>query len=210
MGTQPETRKAFHQTALVLALLLSALAGNHLVNAVKANGYIPEPTSQMTIGNPVNKTYYVNTTTLEFHVATSYWDLNFFYSLDGQDMKKVENLTTFTKEDLNAGKNPSVYLTTLKGTCVLGNLSEDLHNVTVYQISYVYGNPLNEQTVYSASTQFNIATLPEPEQTEPEVSFPVVPVAAAVAVGGAGLLVFHKKRKHRLKLENQNLNAASN
>jgi hypothetical protein len=153
----------------------------------------------MTIGNPVNKTYYVNTTTLEFHVATSYWDLNFFYSLDGKDMKKVENLTTFTKEDLNAGKNPSIYMTTLKGICVLGNLSEGWHNVTVYQISYVNGNPQNEKIVYSASIQFNIATPPEPEQPEPEVSFPVVPVAAAsgasVAVIGVGILIYFKKRK---------------
>ena len=190
----PVEKKALLTIAFISALLFSAVAGTNLVNVVKANGYIPEPTTQMTIGNPVNRTYYVNTTTLEFHVATSYWDFNFFYSLDGQDMKKVENLSTFSKVDLNAGKNPSVYMTNLKGTCVLGNLSEGGHNVTVYQISYVNGDPQNEEIVYSASTQFRIAIPPESEP------FPTAPVAAAsvaiITVVSAGLVIYFKKRKH--------------
>jgi len=72
---------------------------------------------------------------------------------------------------------------TVAGNTTLTELSFGLHNVTVYAED-TFGNVGASETVW-----FSVA--------EP---FPAVPVAAAsavaVAIVGAGLLVYFKKRKH--------------
>jgi hypothetical protein len=110
------------------------------------------------VGSPVNKVYNVTIVALVFSVNKP--ALFLCYSLDGQD-----NLT-------------------LTGNTTLADLSEGLHNVTVYA-NDTFGNMETSETV-----TFTIIT-PEP--------FPTVLVAAAsiatVALAGTGLLVYFKKRK---------------
>jgi hypothetical protein len=178
--------------AFITILLLSAMAGTQFVNLGRANP-IPTSYTEMTI-YPQNKTYNVNTITLNFYVETNTW-LNFFYGLDGQKLEPIDNITIVSEELMNPGRNPTIYRTTLKGGCILSNLSEGWHNITVYQIGdYPTGKPQDGEIINSASTQFKIAIPPE---TAP---FPTAPVAAAsvatVAVVGVGLLVYFRKRKH--------------
>jgi hypothetical protein len=188
-------RKVFLVVALVLALLFSTLAGTLLVDSVKANGYIPTANTEIEIDNPQNKTYTNNTIALNFYVWEAFRWLNFFYSLDGQEMKAIENMTTTSEFDLNAGKNPTVIVTNLRGSCVLSNLSEGWHNVTIYQIGdYPTGIPQNGEIINSASTQFIIAIPPEPKPFP--TTFIITASGVSLAVAGAGLLVYFKKRKH--------------
>ena len=189
-------KKTAVAATLVSALLFSAVSGTLLVDLVKANGYIPSPDTKIEIYCPQNKTYTNSTITLSFYVWQAFWWRDFYYSLDGQEMKVVENVATTDEYNLNTGKNPPVIVANLRGSCVLGNLSEGWHNVTIYQIGdYPSGNPQNREVINSAYSQFRIATASKPEP------FPVVPVAAAsaaVAVGAsAGSLVYFRKRKRQ-------------
>jgi len=74
---------------------------------------------------------------------------------------------------------------TITGNTTIANLSNGLHTVTVYA-----NDPLRNIGI-SETTSFRVAKEPE--------SFPTVPVVAAfiasVAVVGAGLFVYFKKRK---------------
>jgi hypothetical protein len=177
--------------ALILALLVSVVAGTLLVRLVKANGYPPTVDTEIEIDNPQNKTYTSNTITLKFYVWEAFSSPNFFYSLDGQEMKAIENMTLTNEFDLNAGKNPSVVVANLRGSFVLSNLTEGRHNVTIYQIgNYPTGNPLNGEVINSASIQFMVAT---PQELKPFPTTLVATASASVAIVGVGLLVYFKK-----------------
>jgi len=178
--------------AFITILLLSAMAGTQFVNLGRANP-IPTSYTEMTI-YPQNKTYNVDIITLNFYVETNTW-LNFFYSLDGQKLEPVDNITIVSEELMNPGRNPTIYRTTLKGSCILSNLSQGWHNITVYQISpYPTEDQQNGAIFHSANAKFLIAIPPEPE------SFPAVPLAAAsvatIVVVSVALLFYFRKRRH--------------
>jgi hypothetical protein len=155
-------RKTHLAMAFISMLLLSAAAGTQFVSLGKANP-LPMPYTNITIESPQNTTYPVNTTTFIFFVETDWLLPYFFYSLDGQQLKSIENMTTVSKERLNPDSNPPMYRRTLKGSCVLSNLSEGWHNITVYQIysargDYSIEDPQNGEIIYSANAKFIIDT----------------------------------------------------
>jgi hypothetical protein len=191
--------------SLVFALLFSVVAGTQLVNLAKSNP-LPPMYTKITIEKPLNTTYNVNTIPLVFAVDTDYSLNSYFYSLDGQERKPVENTVTILQEDINLGKSPPIIRTVLNGSCTLHNLSKGWHNVTVYQISHLIGGDPEYEIPFSESIQFKIETkfpTTEPEHSqasEPE-TFPIMLATAALAavaivVADAGLLIHLKKRKH--------------
>jgi len=145
--------------ALALAvLLITTAAGTRLVNLGMANP-TPELYTRLTIENPKNMTYNVNTVILNFSVES----LSFFrwrhfsYSLDGKELKRIANLTVDSEEFFPV--SPGIYKENMTGNCVLPDLSEGLHNLTVYLIRDAstadghYG-----ETVPLANASFNIDT----------------------------------------------------
>lgn len=81
------------------------------------------------------------------------------------------------------------------GNCVLGNLSQGWHNVTVYEISHVNDDPQKEEIIYSASAQFEIAVPPEPQQPELFPTSYSMGFAAVIVVALLGSIVYVMKRK---------------
>jgi hypothetical protein len=102
-------------------------------------------------------------------------------------MKPIENMTVILQEDIHMGFSPRVDRTTLKGSCVLSNLSESCHNVTFYLITdreiSLYRTYGKGEVLYSATIQLVI---------DISESFSAVPVVAAstaaVVIVIAGLL----------------------
>jgi hypothetical protein len=205
------------RTALVLAiisaLLASALAGVTVIKEATANFVPPPANTVMTIETPQNITYNVNTVVLNFTVETNL-GLLYFYSLDGQERKPIDNITTISEEPLPDwsrwwdGKTP-IYRKMLIGTYLLSNLSEGWHNLTVYQIYPLSPEaPQEGNVVHSANVQFsvsdtaNILELPSSTPSLAPTSSPepfpttmVIAPMASVTVVGVGLLVYFKKRK---------------
>jgi hypothetical protein len=99
----------------------------------KANP-LPDINPNITIENPQNATYHVNTITLNFTIESNWGVYPCFYSLDGQKMEPIENLTVISREDVNIGKNPQVHRTTLKGSFVIDS-SESLLTALVVDAS---------------------------------------------------------------------------
>jgi hypothetical protein len=204
--------------ALALTLIVALLASARItvVKEAKANFVSPPAKTVMTIETPQNITYNANTITLHFTVETN-WAVPYFYSLDGQEWKPIDNITTVSKELLPDwerwwdGQTP-IYRKTLVGTCVLSNLSEGGHDLTVYQIYIRYPDqtPQDGNLVHSANVQFSVgdkANIPESpssqvttklSETQPEL----FPIELALGAFGAhmvivsiGLLVYFKKRR---------------
>ena len=180
--------------ALMMAFLFSAVAGTVFVNLSSANP-LPPVDPAITIDSPQNATYRVNTIILSFTIESNWGVYPCFYSLDGQKMKPIENLTVISREDANIGKNPPIYRTTLEGNCVLSNLSQGEHNVTFYLITdhefSLYRTYEKGEVLYSATAQFII----DSSRSFPTV-FAVGASGASVAFVGVGLLAYFKKRKH--------------
>jgi hypothetical protein len=172
------------------------MAGTVLITLVKANGYIPTANTRIEIDNPTNKTYTNNTISLEFYVWQAFRWLNFFYRLDGNEMKAIENLTVTHEFDLNPAKNPSFIVTNLRGNCILSNLSEGWHNVTVYQIGdFPADSPEDGEILRSATTDFFIGREPPPS---PQFPIPfVATVTTLTVVIIAGLLIYARKRSRQ-------------
>lgn len=144
-------------------LLLLAVAGIWFVNLGKTN-FIPQAYTEMTIENPKNMTYNVNAITLNFSAETNRMIYDFFYSLDRQDMERI-SMSIISQELENPAQNPQIYRATLKGSRVLSNLSEGLHNVSFYHIRLTAGeDPKNGEIMSSATAEFIIDTVP------PEIS----------------------------------------
>jgi hypothetical protein len=145
---------------LILAFLVSAVAGTQFVKRGKADP-IPALYTELTIENPQNTTYNVNTITLNFSVESlSFFQWRHFsYSLDGKELTRIANVTVASEEGIPI--SPGIYRENLTGNCVLSNLSEGLHNVTVYlirdastaDIYYGEADPL-------ANAKFKIDTTP--------------------------------------------------
>jgi hypothetical protein len=184
-------KKRASALVLILALFSSTAAIALLVNEGKADPF-PPPTTEITLESPQNKSYTANTIALVFSAESiSFFPhLHFYYSLDGQERTPVENVTIVSDESIPI--NPGIYMKNVKGNCIVGNLAEGWHNVTVYEISHVGDDPQNEEIVYSATAQFMITIPPE--------TIPATWIMAAVivvAVVGVGLLVHFKKRQHQ-------------
>jgi len=180
---------------LSLTILIIFTAEMPLVSLVRANP-LPEMYFRATIENPRNITYTTNTIALDFlaESSTFFPYLNFSYRLDTQDAKAIEKMTLTGNEFIPI--NPGVYRQWFRGSCVLYNLSEGWHNVTVH-VTYALSRerPLYGGPIQLANTTFRIAL---PQLEEPPEPFPTTLVIASVitaAVYGIGLLVYFKKRK---------------
>ena len=119
---------------------------------------------EIRIFSPQNESYNSSSISLDFSTDKPILELS--YSFDGK-----QNVTII-------------------GNSTITNLSNGLHNVTIYATD-TFGNTGASQTI-----SFTIAV--------PEL-FPVVPVAfvsaVAIALTAAGLLVYHKKHKRRTEHE---------
>jgi hypothetical protein len=185
-------RETLLAITFISVLLFSLAAGTQFISLGKANP-LPEMYMRATIKNPKNTTYNTNTITLNFSAESLNFFpyLNFSYNIDAQEAKPVESITVTGQEFIPI--NPGIYHQWLEGSCVLSNLSEGWHNVTVYQISdYPAGKPQNGEIIRSATTEFMIAKeIPRPE-------FPTTLATAAsissVTIIGIGLLVYFKRR----------------
>jgi len=149
----------------VLLIFFSVTSNIQFVKVVSANP-MPGINPKITIDNPQNATYNIDTVTINFTVESSYMSY-WFYSLDGEEIKPIENMTLLSKINANAGKNPSVDRNTLRGSCIFSNLSEGYHNVTFYLINPYEGFslPLGEEykkgdVVYLANTSFIVEPTP--------------------------------------------------
>lgn len=179
---------------LVVTLLFSTEAVTLFVNRAEADPF-PPPKTEITIKNPQNISYSVNTIALVFSAESiSFFPhLDFYYNLDGQERTPIKEITIVSEEFIPI--NPGIYTKTVNGSCVLDNLSEGWHSVTVYEISHVNDDPQDEEIVYSASTQFMIAVPPEPEPSPTTLAAKV----SALSIGfvALGVLVYFKKRKRQ-------------
>ncbi len=176
------------KTVIAVILYTLLVASIQYVSLVNANP-MPTVNTRIEIDSSENKTYTTSDVTLHFYVWESV-EHNIYYSLDKQEMKSVDNLTVNREYDLNAGKNPEIMVADLRGYCVLTNLSNGWHNLTIYEISNYSLD--NSQIVHSASTQFKIEIPPRPE------SFPVMPITASigfVTIVSVSLLIYFKKHK---------------
>jgi hypothetical protein len=124
----PVEKKVLLTAAFVSMLLLSALVGIQLVNLGRANP-LPDYDPNITIENPQNATYNVNSFTLNFTVAAWWRTFPCGYSLDGEKMRNVENMTIVSVKNWFSAPYPA--RTTLKGSCILSNLAEGWHNANV-------------------------------------------------------------------------------
>ncbi len=180
------------KTVIAVILYTLLVASIQYVSLVNANP-MPTVNTRIEIDSSENETYTASNVTLYFYVWESV-EHNIYYSLDNQEMMIVDNLTANREYDLNAGKSPEIMVADLRGYCVLTNLSNGWHNITIYEISNYSLD--NSQIVHSANTQFKIDIPPKPE------SFPIMPVTASVgivAIVVTGLLVYSKKYRRRVE-----------
>ena len=183
-------RKASALT-IILALSFSAVAGAILVKLATANP-LPPVDPAITIDIPQNATFTGDSIVLNF-TGQSNWNIySYFYSVDGQSLKPVENITIISQKEVNIGGNPPVNRATVQGSCILCNLSEGWHNVTIYNIAtedFVWNFPQYQkgETLYQINYSFRI-------QEDP--LFPALIIVAIVATASVALLFYFKKRRH--------------
>ena len=186
----PMEKKTLLTIAFISALLFSVLAGTVFIKLSNANPLPPvDPT--ITINSPQNATFTGDYIILNF-TGQSNWNVySYYYSLDNQSLKLVENITIISQEEANIGKNPSVNRTTVKGSCILLNLANGWHNVTICNIAtedFAWNFPQYQkgETMHQIGYFFKI-------QEEP---LPTALIAVAiVATISVGLLFYFKKRK---------------
>ena len=116
---------------LIAVLLCSFVAGTHFVEEGKTNP-IPYPKVEIAIENYQGITYNVSAFPLIFSVEQTNFDseLSFYYSLNGQELKPIENVTTVKEEGYP--KYPGIPVITLRGSCFLFNLSEGQYSLIIY------------------------------------------------------------------------------
>lgn len=174
--------------ALIFTLLCYVVAGTQLSLLAKADPS-PLPINPIiTIESLTNSTYNVNTLALNVTIKTiktSFEGTNVAqnttrvvsYSLDGKSGGFIAE-TSYSYED-------SIFI----GSAVLSELTEGPHNITV-RAEYDY-NPYGIHRESQSSVYFRIDTTPP---------FPTVLVVAtsvaSVAIVGAGLFCYFRKRYH--------------
>jgi hypothetical protein len=152
-------RKAF-ALALVLALMLSAVAGIQLSHLAKANFLFPPGNPLITIKSPTDTTYNITTLALEvtFRTYKTAYEgggvsRHFTYTLDGQN---PENITIRnSRVDMNPGGDVFFW-----GEANLVNLTEGLHSLTVRVVFDYAPTPY-----YDGSTQYYGPYHTESEET---------------------------------------------
>jgi hypothetical protein len=192
---------------LILALLFLMLAGKQLVDLAGANPIYAKPTHfRISVQSPQNSTYNTQPIFLNFTVETNEGDFNahpYFYLLDGengQSSVKIEEIQVIRQREVSnelsyyAGIYWDPYTEyTLRGQAVLPNLSDGEHNVTVF-IDFL-GNQTIEMDLF-ALVPFTIYNTSQSEIQEPSSTTLVIVSIASVAVIGASLLVYVRKRNH--------------
>jgi hypothetical protein len=176
---------------LILGLLFSVLVGTQFVGLGKANP-LPNINPKITIENPQNATYNVNTVTINFTIESN-WDVYpCFYSLDGQKKEPIENMSVISEELLYTSF--PVSRTVLNGSCVLSHLSDGSHNVTFYLITdhEISGLPKKYEkgeVLLSATNEFVIDAPQFP------IILIIITSGLTTAFAGISLLTYFKKRR---------------
>ena len=128
--------------------------------------------------------------------------------MDGQELKPVSNITIITQEDYNKAHNFPIYRTTVEGNFSLSNLSNGLHNVTVYDVittdfslgltHYEKGEPICSAN-YSFEVELTLISTPISTINIDSAPFDLItPLIIAFIIIGAtafGFLLFY--RRHR-------------
>jgi hypothetical protein len=176
---------------LVPALLLLAMAGTIPVNLASANP-LPPVDPSISIDNPQNTTFTGSVLVLNF-TGQSNWNIHsYYYSVDSQILKPVENITIILQEEANIGKNPNVTRTTVQGSCILQNLSKGWHNVTIYNVAtkkFIWNFPQYQKGETMCQTEYSFRITEEPIS-------PALITITIVATLSVVVLVYFKKRKH--------------
>jgi hypothetical protein len=151
-------KKTLITAIIISALLFSAVAGTNFVKEGNSNP-IPYPKVEITIENPQSITYNVSTFPLIFSVKQTNFDseLSFYYSLNGQELKPVGNVTTVKEESYPM--YPFIAVITLRGSCVLFNLSEGRYSLIVYAFEQSLKDGGSE-VAHSADFNFQIDLAP--------------------------------------------------
>src|SRR4030042_1098124 len=192
------SNKTFMATIIILAFLISLVAGMQSVEVVEANPLPPSwmhPKMAITIQSPQNGTdnalpVFVNFTAQSsghFSLSdnqTQDWIRAFYYVLDGQNMSSLG--INFTETQLT-GTYPtdSDHYYDYSGQAYLTNLTAGIHSITVY-----YGVLINNAFIvynasWSATSQFYVLTenplptlSPTPSPSTPEFpSWIILPLA---------------------------------
>jgi len=177
--------------ALVLLLILFSIASVLLLVKEGSANPLPPVYPTITMDVPQNATFTNNSIVLNF-TGRSNWDIySYYYSVDGQSLKPVENIAIVSQEEANIGKNPNVNRTTVQGSFILQNLSTGWHNVTIYNIAtedFIWNSPQYKtgETMCQIDYSFRIR--------EDALSIALITVAIA-ATTSVCLLVYFKKRK---------------
>jgi hypothetical protein len=192
---------------ILVAILISMFIGGSLIGLAKADP-IPQIDPVIKINNPQNTTFNVSTIEINF-TAASNWDFySYYYSLDGQELKPVSNITIITQEDYNKAHNFPIYRTTVEGNFSLSNLSNGLHNVTVYDVittdfslgltHYEKGEPICSAN-YSFEVDLTLISTPISTINIDSATFDLItPLMIAFIIIGAtaiGFLLLY--RRHR-------------
>ncbi|MEJ2363953.1 MAG: hypothetical protein P8017_04600 [Deltaproteobacteria bacterium] len=184
-------KKRLLTAAFSLVLLFSTVVGTQFVEVGIANP-LPDINPLITIENPQNATYNVNSVTINFTVESNWSVYPCFYSLDGQNIEPVENMAVFSEELLYTSF--PVSRTVLNGSCVLSHLPDGQHNVTFYLITdhEISGLPKKYEEgeiLLSATNEFFIDTPQFP------ATFVIITSGLTTAFAGIVLLTYFKKRK---------------
>jgi hypothetical protein len=175
------SNKTFMATIIILAFLISLLAGMQSIEVVEANPLPPSwmnPKMTVTIQSPQKGTdnalpVFVNfTAQSSWHFSlsdnqTKDWIKTFFYVLDGQDMSSSG--TNFTETQMT-GTPATDSERHFSGQAYLADLSDGIHSITVYYGVLVNVGSPHEFIVYNASwsatSQFYVITkTPSPTPT---------------------------------------------
>jgi hypothetical protein len=183
---------------LILALLFSGVAGTILVKVTKANPFPTDPV--ISIESPANKTYNVNSLVLNITIVTKYDGYYFTsasrlvsYSIDGKADVPIAETDYSYDQDEKAS--------TFNGSAILPELTNGPHNLTVYA-KYDYDAHIieSQSSIYFTIDATSSSTLsPTPTPSGQPPLFPTTFVLASVvsvAVVGAGLIIYFKKRNH--------------
>jgi hypothetical protein len=210
-------KRAALSLTLVLALLLSAVAGGHLVSLAGANPNMFKKGRycDISIQSPQNGTYnagitFLNFTVKKVDVSDTY---SYFYILDGQDVQsgvKVGEIQLVGQETITNDTFFPYTEVTLKGQAVLPKLPDGPHSLTIFigwmredgMIFHANIDPFSTTAYFSVDTTMPTPSpSPSPQQTETEPEpFTVAlatTAAVAVVVIGLGLLLYFNKRNRK-------------
>ncbi len=157
-------RKRTALVLIVLAFFSSLVAGLH--TEVTANWAIAPDYCVITIESPQNETYNLNEIALNFTVERNY-RYGFSYVLDDQESVDLDPATVSSRPvNEVGGLNYTIY--TEKGSAVLANLTDGMHNLTVRGYVVYDWNPL--KVVNSSAVVFMVNTKLNPTASKSQTS----------------------------------------